>query len=81
MDYNSGRGYGDDSYHRHLQEEQLPPSDYVVETVDDRSNGGAAAVDTGGMQMKQSNDHRHSSSSMCSPGLVLFFCFVHVLGF
>ncbi|CAN7098745.1 unnamed protein product [Brassica rapa subsp. narinosa] len=69
MDYNSGRGYGDDSYHRHLQEEQLPPSDYVVETVDDRSNGGASAVDTGGMQMKQSSDHRHSSSSsMCSPG-------------
>ncbi|CDY48318.1 BnaC05g13720D [Brassica napus] len=68
MDYNSGRGYGDDSYHRHLQEEQLPPSDYVVETVDDRSNGGAAAVDTGGMQMKPSSVHRHSSSSMCSPG-------------
>ncbi|KAJ0257250.1 RNA-binding [Hirschfeldia incana] len=59
MDYNSG--YGD---------EQLPPSDYVVETVDDdRRNGGSAAVDTGGMQMKQSIDHRHSSSSsMSSPG-------------
>ncbi|KAL0733731.1 hypothetical protein Bca4012_009941 [Brassica carinata] len=69
MDYNSGpSGYGDDSYHRHLQNEQLPPSDYVVETVDDRRNGGASAVDTGGMQMTQSSDHRHSSSSMSSPG-------------
>ncbi|KAG2311675.1 hypothetical protein Bca52824_023232 [Brassica carinata] len=61
-------GYGDDSYHRHLQDEQLPPSDYVVENVDDRRNGGASAVDTGGMQMTQSSDHRHSSSSMSSPG-------------
>ncbi|CAH2037123.1 unnamed protein product [Thlaspi arvense] len=69
MDYNSDRGH-DDSYHRHLQDEQLPPSDYEVETVDDRRNGGAA-VDTGGMQMKQSVEHRHSSSSMSSPGLVV----------
>jgi heterogeneous nuclear ribonucleoprotein A1/A3 len=38
-----------------------------VETFDDRRNGGAA-VDTGGIQMKHSVDHRHSSSSMSSPG-------------
>lgn len=70
MDYNSDRGY-DDSYHRHLQDEQLlPPSDYEVETFDDRRNGGAA-VDTGGMQMKHSVEHRHSSSSMSSPGFVV----------
>ncbi|KAL0733867.1 hypothetical protein Bca4012_010077 [Brassica carinata] len=69
MDYNSGpSGYGDDSYHRYLQDEQLPASDYVVENVDDRRNGGASAVDTGGMQMTQSSDHLHSSSSMSSPG-------------
>lgn len=61
MDYNADRGY-DDSYHGHIQDEQLPPLDYEVETV--------AAVDTGGMQMKQSVEHRPSSSSMSSPGLV-----------
>lgn len=62
MDYNSDRGY-DDS-------EQLQPSDYEVETFDDRRNGGAA-VDTGGIQMKHSIEHRHSSSSMSSPGFVV----------
>jgi len=41
-----------------------------VETFDDRRNGGAA-VDTGGIQMKHSVDHRHSSSSMSSPGFVV----------
>ncbi|XP_010498136.1 PREDICTED: heterogeneous nuclear ribonucleoprotein 1-like [Camelina sativa] len=66
MDYNSDRGY-DDSYHRHLHKEQLPPSDYEVETFVDRSNGGAA-VDTGGVQMKHAVENRHSSSSMSSPG-------------
>ncbi|KFK43948.1 hypothetical protein AALP_AA1G195500 [Arabis alpina] len=61
MDYNSDRGY-DESYHRHVQDEQvLPPLDYELEAVDDRMNGGAA-VDTGGTQMN------HSSSSMSSPG-------------
>ncbi|KAL9306479.1 putative RNA recognition motif domain, nucleotide-binding alpha-beta plait domain superfamily [Arabidopsis thaliana] len=66
MDYNSDRGY-DDSYHHHVHDEQLPPSDFEVETFDDRRNGGAA-VDTGEIQMKHSVDHRHSSSSMSSPG-------------
>ncbi|CAA7029532.1 unnamed protein product, partial [Microthlaspi erraticum] len=59
MDYSSDRGY-DDSYRRDIQDEQLPPQDYEVETVDDRRSGG--------MQMKQSVEHRHSSSSMSSPG-------------
>lgn len=69
MDYNSDRGY-DDSYHHHVQNEQLPPSDYEVETFDDQRNCGAA-VDTGGIQMKHSVEHRHSSSSMSSAGFVV----------
>lgn len=69
MDYNSDRGY-DNSYHRHVQDELLPPSDYEVETFDDPTNGGAA-VDTGGIQMNHSVEHRHSSSSMSSPGFVV----------